>query len=482
MAPPRQSQDGREKLTPRQLEVLHLLAKGLTNLEIAGVLNISPATAKIHVSHVLKALSVSNRTEAAGLIQQFLDEAKRPNPSEPHLPALAVLPFHTGPLPADIQHMPSRLVDDLITRLGRCWFPVIAQVSATEAASAHPSLAAIAMRVGARYLVDGTVSVHGQVGHTTVRLVDVSAGPGRVLWAEAYDWPLQDAFERHDEVVCQVIYHITNLIVRLELHELAPVDSADLRGSPYTLALQGEALLERDTCESTEQAKRLFVRAIKGDPTLRFARDGLNRCHRLMIFRQWASSTSEELAAMRRVSDDFLKWYPDDSWAQLGSAFGYAYAGQRDTAIQVLTPAMQSHPSLAAAHRLMAQLKAMGGQGDAGIGHMEKARVLDPSSPNQWVVAAVMALCHFVAERYDDAVEHAKVATGLAPSRSFAYAVLATCQALGGDTAGAQCSLKGVRRSPDGLAWDGLQVLAAGADPEILQRFVSGLKLAGLTF
>jgi DNA-binding NarL/FixJ family response regulator len=52
-------------LTGRQIEVLRLLARGLTNREIAEVLRISEETAKTHVKHIYEALDVSNRTEAA---------------------------------------------------------------------------------------------------------------------------------------------------------------------------------------------------------------------------------------------------------------------------------------------------------------------------------------------------------------------------------------------------------------------------------
>jgi DNA-binding NarL/FixJ family response regulator len=52
-------------LTPRQTEVLVLIAEGLTNQELAQKLVISEHTAKHHVAAVLKTLRVNNRNKAA---------------------------------------------------------------------------------------------------------------------------------------------------------------------------------------------------------------------------------------------------------------------------------------------------------------------------------------------------------------------------------------------------------------------------------
>lgn len=53
------------ELTPREIEVLGLLAHGLTNREIAGRLFISDKTASVHVSHILSKLAVPNRAAAS---------------------------------------------------------------------------------------------------------------------------------------------------------------------------------------------------------------------------------------------------------------------------------------------------------------------------------------------------------------------------------------------------------------------------------
>jgi DNA-binding NarL/FixJ family response regulator len=57
-------------LTPRQRDVLGLIATGKRNAEIGEVLEISPRTVQIHVSTILKLLGVGNRTEAALLARK----------------------------------------------------------------------------------------------------------------------------------------------------------------------------------------------------------------------------------------------------------------------------------------------------------------------------------------------------------------------------------------------------------------------------
>lgn len=54
-----------EALTPRELQVLHLLAEGLSNKQIAKRLEVSEHTAKFHVAAILSKLGVESRTEAA---------------------------------------------------------------------------------------------------------------------------------------------------------------------------------------------------------------------------------------------------------------------------------------------------------------------------------------------------------------------------------------------------------------------------------
>jgi two-component system, NarL family, response regulator LiaR len=62
---PRANEAPVEQLTPREMDVLRLIAKGKSNKEIADALIVSEKTVKSHVSNILSKLHLADRTQAA---------------------------------------------------------------------------------------------------------------------------------------------------------------------------------------------------------------------------------------------------------------------------------------------------------------------------------------------------------------------------------------------------------------------------------
>lgn len=80
VAPFEKEEDMLESLTEREIEVLKLVARGLSNIEIAGRMVISDRTVSTHLSNIMEKLNLENRTQAAlfalrkGLTSLFEEE------------------------------------------------------------------------------------------------------------------------------------------------------------------------------------------------------------------------------------------------------------------------------------------------------------------------------------------------------------------------------------------------------------------------
>ena len=64
------------ELSPREREILALVADGLSNKRIGLKLNLHEKTIKHHMSRILATLKVSNRTEAAMVLRDFADKER----------------------------------------------------------------------------------------------------------------------------------------------------------------------------------------------------------------------------------------------------------------------------------------------------------------------------------------------------------------------------------------------------------------------
>ncbi len=69
-----------ERLTPREREVVELVAYGMTNIQIGLRLGISENTIKRHMSNIMTKLNAANRTDVVRILNFKYDESVTQRP------------------------------------------------------------------------------------------------------------------------------------------------------------------------------------------------------------------------------------------------------------------------------------------------------------------------------------------------------------------------------------------------------------------
>lgn len=422
-------------LSARQIEVLELVAKGLTNEEIAAVLAISPTTVRTHVTALLARLELSNRTEAAVAYLSWA-EVSAPGADRLDLPAIAVLPMVgvdgdpvTGAALRGLAH-------DLAALFARwCWFRVIAP-AALIGASARESTGrpaqervageasrAVARRLGATFLVDGSLTPTPHAWRLAVHVDD--ARSGHILWNERYEFAPEQLFAVQDTVCEAVVVSAYPLLIARARVGLSHRPVASL--AAWELAYEGMRLQATREAAANAAAQARFTAALAREPGLVLAHYGLGLTSYDQVLNQWGpqDEARERLheCAQRCIA---LASHAAEGYYLLGR---HAVAsGDYPTAVLVLGMAIGRNPGFAPAHALLAQVLHLVGRSEEALPRMQHASRLDPRS-----FVAGLATLRFFRGEYVAALAAAEQAVALAPRYSFARVVAAASAWWAGD-------------------------------------------------
>ncbi|MEE2716855.1 MAG: adenylate/guanylate cyclase domain-containing protein, partial [SAR324 cluster bacterium] len=122
-----------------------------------------------------------------------------PPAAEAKVPAIAVLPFANMGGDPEQEYFADGITEDIITNLS-LWrtFPVISRNSSFTFRGQSHNLKEVAAKLGARYIVEGSVRKGGNRVRITAQLID--ADEDHHLWSERWDRTLEDIFDVQDEV------------------------------------------------------------------------------------------------------------------------------------------------------------------------------------------------------------------------------------------------------------------------------------------
>ncbi|MDC0721673.1 LuxR C-terminal-related transcriptional regulator [Nannocystis bainbridge] len=410
-AGPERSQSLDVVLSPRQREVLQLVARGLTNPEIGQVLGISGETVRTHVAAVLARLEVSNRTEAATVYLEWSATTER-IARVLLRPAIAVLPLvalDADPRAADIA---AGISHDLVVLFSRwCWFPVIASASTRGSRALACDAQALGERLGARFLVDAKLRSAGAVWRITACVADTANG--HCLWAETYDFPRDALFEVQDEICQRIVAAAYPLLIASVHAGLAP-DSQPVGLPAWELAHRAFSLHAARERAANARAQGEFAAALAREPTLVLAHYGLGLAAYDAILNQWGPE-SPALDRLAACAERCIELSPHMAEGHYLVGRYQQARGQHDLAVVSLQRAIGHNPSFASAQALLGQVLLITGQVDEGLLRMRQACRLGPGA-----FVAGLAAAQFVRGEYREALAAAEQAVAIKPRYPFA--------------------------------------------------------------
>ncbi len=460
-----------DALSPRRRELLALLAKGLTNEELARTLNISPGTVRSHLATIFSQLGVANRTEAATL---YVAREAQPSAVAAVLqrPAIAVLPLVAIGADPHTRAVAEGLSEDLAALFSRwCWFPVIATLS--SAAARAPGLTAqqLGARLGARFLVDGTLQQLGRRWRLSAHIVDTASG--HTVWNERRDFSGSGLFEVQDEL-CQATVAAAYPVMIARAAASPPHARPVARLSAWELAHEGIALCARRTPAANDAARERFRTALAQEPDLVLAHFGRGLAAYDAVLNQWGEG-EEALAGLTDAAEACLRIAPHCAEGHYLWGRALQSRGEWAASVPPLLAAVGRNPSFALAHATLAQSLQAAGQEEEARVRMDHAARLGPGA-----FVTSMATLHFMRGEYEQALAVAERAARAAPAYTYALAMAASCSWWQGDLRRGRVHLAALRRLQPGFQVRLIRE-TFGRDVDCIERFARGLDELGAT-
>lgn len=403
-------------LTHRQLEVLELLAKGLTNREIGDVLSIGLGTVKTHVSAVIESLGVTNRTEAAGLLSELELGRRIARPSEDDAvpgfgerPVIAMLPFEEIGATDENAWFARGLLSDLTQRAGNLrWFPVI-QVDSSLAVGAREDAGG---ELGARFLIDGSVLREDERLTVTVRGRDAESGEN--IWAARIERPLHELAEAQTEIVERIAHELEPAVLRLEQvrGERRRADAIAV----WDLCKRGEHYVERETPNGYARSVACFEEALDVERDSARAWAGLSLAHAAALYVGLVDDLRKTSQLAQDAARRALDLAPAEFEAQLSLGRSLALSREDEAALPHLERALELDPSSSLAANTLAGALRREGRADDAIPWYERCVRLSPRSPQVYHVYGGLSLAQLTAGDYHEALRCARLATAGDPA------------------------------------------------------------------
>jgi TolB-like protein/class 3 adenylate cyclase len=390
-------------------------------------------------------------------------------------PSIAVLPFANMSGDPEQEYFADGISEDIITGLSKLrWFFIIARNSSFAYKGKAVDIKRVASELGVRYVLEGSVRKGGNRVRITAQLID--AATNNHIWADRYDGDLTDIFELQDEITKKVIAAIEPKLLEAEAVRSQSRSPEDL--GAWDLVMKANSVLWRQTKTDSEAAIAMLTNATERYPNYAPAHSMLAfallfRAIPAGVYGNLDVKSAVALATRAAELDD------NDPWAHL--ALGYAdFLNRRtDHAAEEFRRALEINPNFAAAHGYLGTALACDGQTDQAVVHTELALRLSPHDPQNAIFLVGLAVAHYLAGRFAEAIGCARKAVQQRSGWPPGYRIYCASLAQAGQLDEARAALNRLKElQPDiSIAWIEQNV---PYQPGPRAKLLEGMREAGL--
>lgn len=404
----------------------------------------------------------------------------RPLPSPslllPDRPSIAVLPFTNLSGDPDQDYFADGLTEDLITGLAHIrWLFVIARNSTFVYKSHAISVSQVSRELGVRYVLEGSVRRGGNRLRISAQLIDAATGAHH--WAERYDREIGDIFAVQDEITRSVAGAIEPHLLAAEgLRTLSR--SADDLGA-WELVARALTHFWRLTREDCAAAVEPLKRAVETYPDYAPARGLLAFCQVFSTHMGWIDR-GQGLLPGRQQAIRAIALDDRHPWGHIALAYGAMMERRTEEAIAAFRRAVSLNPNSAAAHSHLSRGYAFAGRDRDAIEHGDEAIRLSPLDPEMALFLGAIAVAHFTAGRYAEAIDRSLEAQRLRPGFQGSRRLLCASLAHAGRVDEARSLLPTIRSEQPQLSLAWIRANVPYQTPDLMQRYLDGFRTAGL--
>jgi adenylate cyclase len=228
--------------------------------------------------------------------------------------------------------------------------------------------------------------------------------------------------------------------------------------------------------EHTAKAHSWANRALELQPDLAHGYSLIAFSHMYEIIYQWSEDALQSRTQAARAAEKAVALDKDDPMALTALGYANSLVGRHDRAVAALERAIEINPSSAMAYWALGSSLNQAGQPDDGIAMIEKAIRLSPQDPLMHEFLFNIGSAHFIARRYEKAVEFASKSLNLKHGQPGAYRLLAAASAYLGKASEAVAALEEMVRVAPGMSE---QHLRSFLPENVVERYIEGLRLAG---